>query len=101
MFTRGVKYQGFTKLVDYPSHHQFSLSDRTGEKVANDHQADWIKHNFTHISRIYPQAARLTSGNFDPMPFWGAGCQLVALNCQTIGELAESPDWARQLIIKQ
>ena len=86
MYTQGVKYKGFSKLVDYPKHHQFSLSDRTGEKVAKEQGTDWLKHNYTHISRVYPRAARLTSGNYDPIPFWAAGCQIVALNWQTLGE---------------
>ncbi|ORX33745.1 PLC-like phosphodiesterase [Kockovaella imperatae] len=86
VYTQGVKFRGFSKLVDYAKHHQFSLSDRTGGKVAKEHQVDWIKHNFTHLSRVYPRPARVTSGNYDPIPFWIAGCQLVALNWQTIDE---------------
>ena len=34
-------------------------------------------------SRIYPKGQRLDSSNYNPVIFWSAGCQLVALNYQT------------------
>jgi len=83
VYTQGVKYQGFSKLVDYEPRHQFSVSERTGGRLLKDHKADWIKHNFSHISRVYPKAVRVSSSNFDPVPFWAAGCQCVAMNWQT------------------
>ncbi|KAK4688292.1 hypothetical protein P7C73_g1831, partial [Tremellales sp. Uapishka_1] len=87
VYTAGVKYQGFSKLVHYEPRHQFSVSERTADRILRENKVDWIKHNFTHISRIYPKATRLASSNYDPVPYWAAGCQLVALNWQTIGEL--------------
>ena len=35
-----------------------------------------------NLSRIYPKGTRLLSSNFDPLPFWLVGCQMVALNYQ-------------------
>jgi hypothetical protein len=32
--------------------------------------------------RIYPRGSRVNSSNYDPVPLWLAGCQLVALNYQ-------------------
>jgi phosphatidylinositol phospholipase C delta len=86
LYTEGVKYQGFTKLVEYSPHQQFSVSERTGSKIIRENKGDWIKHNFTHISRVYPKGFRLGSSNYNPVPFWAAGNQIVALNWQTIGE---------------
>ncbi|KAI9356480.1 PLC-like phosphodiesterase [Zopfochytrium polystomum] len=40
-------------------------------------------HCQTHLNRIYPAAYRLNSSNFDPIPFWAVGSQMVALNFQT------------------
>ena len=34
------------------------------------------------FSRIYPRGSRVNSSNYDPVPLWLAGCQLVALNYQ-------------------
>lgn len=87
MYTAGVKYQGFSKLITYEEKQQFSVSDGTGRRIVRENKRDWIKHNFNHLSRVYPKGSRLTSSNYDPTPFWQAGCQLVALNWQTIGKL--------------
>lgn len=37
------------------------------------------------FSRIYPKGARIDSSNYNPVPFWNAGCQMVSLNFQTPG----------------
>ncbi|CAD5209116.1 unnamed protein product [Bursaphelenchus okinawaensis] len=39
--------------------------------------------NARQLSRVYPQASRLTSTNFNPVPMWSSGCHMVALNYQT------------------
>lgn len=41
------------------------------------------RYNQCQISRVYPKFFRLTSTNFDPLPKWNVGCQMVALNYQT------------------
>lgn len=86
VYTYGVKYRGFSKLGDYEPRHQFSVSEKTGAKVIKENKQDWIKHNFTHMSRVYPKGTRLQSTNYDPVTFWSAGCQLVAINWQTVDE---------------
>nr|XP_019049181.1 phosphatidylinositol phospholipase C, delta [Kwoniella bestiolae CBS 10118]OCF28111.1 phosphatidylinositol phospholipase C, delta [Kwoniella bestiolae CBS 10118] len=86
VYTTGVKYKGFSKLNEYESKEQFSLSERTTAKIVRENKGDWIKHNFNHISRVYPRGTRLTSSNYDPTVAWSAGCQLVALNWQTLDE---------------
>ncbi|WWD17929.1 hypothetical protein CI109_102374 [Kwoniella shandongensis] len=86
IYTAGVKYQGFSKLNEYEPRHQFSVSERTAARIIKENKADWIKHNFTHLSRVYPRATRLASSNYDPVAVWEAGCQLVALNWQTLDE---------------
>ena len=86
VYTAGVKYQGFSKLVEYEPRHQFSVSERTAERIVRDQRADWIKHNYTHITRIYPRGFRLGSSNYNPTSLWAVGCQLVALNWQTVDE---------------
>jgi len=40
-------------------------------------------HTKTYLCRAYPKASRVGSDNLDPMPFWLAGFQLVALNYQS------------------
>ncbi|KAG2457656.1 PLCB2 phosphodiesterase, partial [Polypterus senegalus] len=36
------------------------------------------------MSRIYPKGTRMDSSNYNPQIFWNAGCQMVALNYQTM-----------------
>ena len=48
--------------------------------------AGWINHNRKHMSRIYPKGTRIDSSNYDPIPSWAAGNQLVALNYQTLDQ---------------
>lgn len=44
-----------------------------------------FRYNKLQLSRIYPKGTRVDSSNYNPQLFWNAGCQLVALNFQTIG----------------
>ncbi|KAK1793288.1 hypothetical protein P4O66_011676 [Electrophorus voltai] len=43
-----------------------------------------VEYNKLQLSRIYPKGTRVDSSNYMPQVFWNAGCQLVALNFQTI-----------------
>lgn len=36
----------------------------------------FIHFNQQQLSRIYPSSYRVDSSNFNPQPFWNAGCQL-------------------------
>lgn len=47
------------------------------------------EYNKRNITRVYPKGARVDSSNYNPLPAWGCGCQLVALNWQT----ADMPMW--------
>merc|ERR1711973_1070580 len=45
---------------------------------------EWfLKYHRTQISRIYPKAQRVASDNYNPLPMWGCGSQMAALNYQT------------------
>uniref|UniRef100_A0A3Q0ST27 Phosphoinositide phospholipase C n=1 Tax=Amphilophus citrinellus TaxID=61819 RepID=A0A3Q0ST27_AMPCI len=43
----------------------------------------FIHHNMDKLSRIYPAGSRTDSSNYNPVPMWNVGCQIVALNFQT------------------
>ncbi|KAM8920846.1 1-phosphatidylinositol 4,5-bisphosphate phosphodiesterase beta-2 [Pelodytes ibericus] len=44
----------------------------------------FVEYNKRQMSRIYPKGTRMDSSNYMPQMFWNAGCQLVALNFQTM-----------------
>ncbi|XP_007938700.1 1-phosphatidylinositol 4,5-bisphosphate phosphodiesterase beta-2 [Orycteropus afer afer] len=44
----------------------------------------FVDYNKRQMSRIYPKGTRVDSSNYMPQMFWNAGCQMVALNFQTM-----------------
>ncbi|KAF8509662.1 1-phosphatidylinositol-4,5-bisphosphate phosphodiesterase 1 [Hysterangium stoloniferum] len=83
VYTVGVKCRGINKKEQYAAEHVFSLSEGTANKVLKANMFDLIKHNKTHVVRIYPKGLRLNSSNYEPHRYWAAGAQLVAINWQT------------------
>ena len=55
-------------------------------KLNKHHQKDIVDFHKKFLTRIYPNASRIDSSNFDPIPAWATGSQLVALNFQTHDE---------------
>lgn len=86
VYTVGVKCRGINKKEIYAPEHLFSLSENTTNRIMKHGMLDLIKHNRTHLVRIYPKGTRIGSTNFDPHRFWSSGCQLVAINWQTFGK---------------
>ncbi|KAK4502699.1 hypothetical protein PRZ48_006125 [Zasmidium cellare] len=72
-----------SKLQDGPHHHLINISESgllgllpaAAEKVS--------QHNSQHLMRVYPKGTRISSKNLNPVPFWGVGAQISALNWQT------------------
>ncbi|KAM9223283.1 1-phosphatidylinositol 4,5-bisphosphate phosphodiesterase beta-2 isoform 2-T2 [Leptosomus discolor] len=46
--------------------------------------AQFVEYNKRQMSRIYPKGTRMDSSNYLPQMFWNVGCQMVALNFQTM-----------------
>uniref|UniRef100_A0A663M0F3 1-phosphatidylinositol 4,5-bisphosphate phosphodiesterase n=1 Tax=Athene cunicularia TaxID=194338 RepID=A0A663M0F3_ATHCN len=44
----------------------------------------FVEYNKRQMSRIYPKGTRMDSSNYLPQMFWNVGCQMVALNFQTM-----------------
>uniref|UniRef100_A0A3Q4GXH8 1-phosphatidylinositol 4,5-bisphosphate phosphodiesterase n=1 Tax=Neolamprologus brichardi TaxID=32507 RepID=A0A3Q4GXH8_NEOBR len=47
-------------------------------------KTDSSRYNKNQLSRIYPKGTRVDSSNYMPQLFWNVGCQMVALNFQTL-----------------
>lgn len=61
-----------------------SFPETKAEKYVNKQKGKkFLHYNRRQLSRIYPKGQRLDSSNYDPMPMWICGSQLVALNFQT------------------
>ncbi|CAL1281932.1 unnamed protein product [Larinioides sclopetarius] len=63
-----------------------SFSETVALNLAYSEGEAFVAHNRRHVSRIYPKGTRTDSTNYDPVPYWNIGCQLVALNYQTWDE---------------
>lgn len=66
-----------------------SLSETKAHQVMQQKATSFIQFNQQQLSRIYPSSYRVDSSNFNPQPFWNAGCQLVALNYQSEGRVLQ------------
>uniref|UniRef100_A0A8D3D243 1-phosphatidylinositol 4,5-bisphosphate phosphodiesterase gamma n=1 Tax=Scophthalmus maximus TaxID=52904 RepID=A0A8D3D243_SCOMX len=61
-----------------------SFPETKAEKFATRGRGKrFLRYNRRQLSRVYPRGQRLDSSNYDPLPMWLCGSQLVALNFQT------------------
>ncbi|XP_074537026.1 1-phosphatidylinositol 4,5-bisphosphate phosphodiesterase eta-2a [Halichoeres trimaculatus] len=89
-----VKYTCSVGLYDIESQANCSwqvssLSETKAHQVMQQKATAFIQFNQRQLSRIYPSSYRVDSSNFNPQPFWSAGCQLVALNYQSEGRVLQ------------
>lgn len=74
-----------------PFYEMSSFPETKAEKYVNKNKAKFfLQYHQKQLSRVYPKGQRVDSSNYDPVPMWNCGSQLLALNYQT-------PDRAMQL----
>ncbi|XP_067009832.2 1-phosphatidylinositol 4,5-bisphosphate phosphodiesterase classes I and II [Anabrus simplex] len=61
-----------------------SFDEKQATTLLKESPIEFVKYNKHQLSRVYPAGFRFDSSNFMPQVFWNAGCQLVALNYQTL-----------------
>ncbi|NXM41652.1 PLCH2 phosphodiesterase, partial [Gymnorhina tibicen] len=66
-----------------------SFSETKAHQILQQKPAQYLRFNQHQLSRIYPSSYRVDSSNYNPQPFWNAGCQLVALNYQSEGRMLQ------------
>jgi len=80
---QAITFQGFQRSAKLGRcFHVSSLSETKAEKLVTD-CPNMIQLTNRQMIRIYPKGSRTDSSNYNPIPFWNTGCQLVALNYQT------------------
>ena len=62
-----------------------SFQEKKAKALIQESTDSIIDHHRNNVSRIYPDATRINSSNFDPTIFWSNGFQMVAINYQTPG----------------
>lgn len=89
-------------MVDLENGRFYQMSSfvetRIEKIVKNKYQAGaFVNYSNRQFSRVYPKGQRMDSSNYDPVPMWNAGSQLVALNYQTGGEWSVATVHARMV----
>ncbi|NXW15137.1 PLCH1 phosphodiesterase, partial [Circaetus pectoralis] len=66
-----------------------SFSETRAHQAVQQKAEQFMLYNQKQLTRVYPSAYRIDSSNFNPLPYWNVGCQLVALNYQTEGRVMQ------------
>lgn len=53
-----------------------SFSETKAQQILQQKPAQYLRFNQHQLSRIYPSSYRVDSSNYNPQPFWNAGCQM-------------------------
>ncbi|NXC65612.1 PLCH1 phosphodiesterase, partial [Anhinga anhinga] len=69
-----------------------SFSETRAHQAVQQKAEQFMLYNQKQLTRIYPSAYRIDSSNFNPLPYWNVGCQLVALNYQSEGRVMQLND---------
>lgn len=73
------------ELANGPHHHLINVSESGLSAHLPKRSVAIAKHNSKHLMRVYPKGTRISSSNLKPVPFWGLGAQICALNRQNYG----------------
>ncbi|KAJ3055457.1 hypothetical protein HK097_010411 [Rhizophlyctis rosea] len=85
VYCKGRKFAGLEGGPEFYKFDQIcSLSESKSAALLERQRKEYIEHNKRILTRVYPAGIRVTSTNYDPIPHWSAGAQLVALNYQTV-----------------
>lgn len=61
-----------------------SFPETKAEKlICQQENSFFLKYHQVQFSRVYPKGQRIDSSNYNPIPMWNSGSQMVALNYQT------------------
>ncbi|XP_036934720.1 1-phosphatidylinositol 4,5-bisphosphate phosphodiesterase delta-1a isoform X2 [Acanthopagrus latus] len=84
VYCKSVHFNGFEHAKDNQAFYEMSsFKESKAFNLADTSGTAYIHHNMDKLSRIYPAGSRTDSSNYNPVPMWNVGCQIVALNFQT------------------
>ncbi|OHW96635.1 1-phosphatidylinositol-bisphosphate phosphodiesterase delta-1 [Colletotrichum incanum] len=76
---RGITFKSLEEPEASMPNHDFLAFGKGGRRMTKA----MFAHHRDFLMRTYPHGMRLDSSNFDPVIFWRAGVQVVALNWQS------------------
>lgn len=84
IYCKSVHFHGFEHAKDNQAFYEMSsFKESKAFGLAQSSGTAYMHHNMDKLSRIYPAGSRTDSSNYNPVPMWNVGCQIVALNFQT------------------
>uniref|UniRef100_A0A8C2KVA5 Phosphoinositide phospholipase C n=1 Tax=Cyprinus carpio TaxID=7962 RepID=A0A8C2KVA5_CYPCA len=89
VYTKSVGTPDFEAQGGSSGRQVSSMSETKAHQLMQQKPVQFMQFNQSQLSRIYPSPYRVDSSNFNPQPFWNAGCHLVALNYQTEGRVLQ------------
>ncbi|XP_004676692.1 PREDICTED: 1-phosphatidylinositol 4,5-bisphosphate phosphodiesterase delta-1 isoform X2 [Condylura cristata] len=84
IYCKSVHFGGFAS-PGQAFYEMVSFSENQALRLLQESGSSFVRHNVTHLSRIYPAGRRTDSSNYHPVEMWNGGCQIVAMNFQTPG----------------
>ncbi|XP_041325558.1 1-phosphatidylinositol 4,5-bisphosphate phosphodiesterase beta-2 isoform X1 [Pyrgilauda ruficollis] len=84
-YIQPIKFNSFE--VSAKKNRSYVISSFTETKACDllsKFPMQFVEYNKWQMSRIYPKGTRMDSSNYQPQMFWNVGCQMVALNFQTM-----------------
>lgn len=88
-YTKSVRVHDIETQAYMCSWQVSSLNESITNQILQLKPAQLVRFNQRQLLRVYPSNYRVDSSNFNPQPFWNAGCHLVALNYQTEGRMLQ------------
>nr|XP_033809490.1 1-phosphatidylinositol 4,5-bisphosphate phosphodiesterase beta-3 [Geotrypetes seraphini] len=84
-YVEPVKFKSFDVANKRNKYYEMSSFVETkGLEQLTKSPMEFVEYNKKQLSRIYPKGTRVDSSNYMPQVFWNAGCQMVALNFQSL-----------------
>ncbi|GAU97924.1 hypothetical protein RvY_09143-1 [Ramazzottius varieornatus] len=84
------RFQSFQKSrsqVNEPSVE--NIPETMALKLAHSAIDDFVRFTERNLVRVYPSGMRIDSSNFSPQEVWCCGCQIAALNYQSVGMMMD------------
>ncbi|XP_074921573.1 1-phosphatidylinositol 4,5-bisphosphate phosphodiesterase beta-2 isoform X5 [Chelonoidis abingdonii] len=84
-YIQPIKFDSFdTSTEQNRSYVISSFTETKAYDLLTKSAEQFVEYNKRQMSRIYPKGTRMDSSNYMPQMFWNVGCQMVALNFQTM-----------------
>ncbi|KAM9859333.1 1-phosphatidylinositol 4,5-bisphosphate phosphodiesterase eta-2 [Aulostomus maculatus] len=88
-YTKSVRVHDLETQAFTNSWQVSSLNETVMNQIIQLKPGALVRFNQRQLIRVYPSNYRVDSSNFNPQPYWNAGCHMVAMNYQTEGRMLE------------